>query len=417
VNTPSDRDRLIDRISDSRDHVINLCRELIRIDSQNPPSDTSKLVTKIESIIGTSPHIEHRRISPKPPITNLVAKVAGNAGGRRLVFNGHLDTFPIGNKSNWSVGPLSGDIKDGKIFGRGACDMKAGVAGSVMAFLLLAEFRDSWSGEAVLTLVGDEETGGAWGTKYLLEHVEEASGDALINGDTGSPEIVRFGEKGLIWLSLETTGKAGHGAHVHLGRNAIRTLLEGLEPVLGLQGLNPSVPDDITRAVREADQVYKAIGIEGEGDTVLRVTTNLGQISGGININTIPDSSNALVDIRIPPGITTDEISDLIKPRLDQLNDLQWSILTSCEANWTDPESEIITLTRENAKAALGRKVATSLRPGFSDARFYREKNIPSVVYGVTPHNMGAADEFATIDDIQTVFSVHSLTAFDFLSA
>ena len=177
------------------------------------------------------------------------------------------------------------------------------------------------------------------------------------------------------------------------------------------------MPDDITRAVREADQVYKAIGIEGEGDTVLRVTTNLGQISGGININTIPDSSNALVDIRIPPGITTDEISDLIKPRLDQLNDLQWSILTSCEANWTDPESEIITLTRENAKAALGRKVATSLRPGFSDARFYREKNIPSVVYGVTPHNMGAADEFATIDDIQTVFSVHSLTAFDFLSA
>ena len=110
MNTPSDRDRLIDRISDSRDHVINLCRELIRIDSQNPPSDTSKLVTKIESIIGTSPHIEHRRVSPKPPITNLVAKVAGNAGGRRLVFNGHLDTFPIGNKSNWSVGPLSGDI-------------------------------------------------------------------------------------------------------------------------------------------------------------------------------------------------------------------------------------------------------------------------------------------------------------------
>ena len=60
--------------------------------------------------------------------------------------------------------------------------------------------------------------------------------------------------------------------------------------------------------------------------------------------------------------------------------------------------------------------MTSSLRPGFSDARFYRQKDVPSVVYGVTPHNMGAAAEFATVEDIQTVFAVHALTAFDFLS-
>ena len=111
------------------------------------------------------------------------------------MLNSHLDTFPIG-EARWSHPPLGADLEDGRIYGRGACDMKAGVAALVLAFVSPAEFRDTWNGEVVLTLVGDEETGGWWGAQYLLANVEEAMGDAMLNADTGSPRVVRVGEKG-----------------------------------------------------------------------------------------------------------------------------------------------------------------------------------------------------------------------------
>ena len=95
--------------------------------------------------------------------------------------------------------------------------MKAGIAASVMAFELLAGCREAWNGEVVLALVGDEETGGVWGTQYLLANIEEAVGDAMINGDAGSPLVARIGEKGNLWIKVCATGVPNHGAHVHLG--------------------------------------------------------------------------------------------------------------------------------------------------------------------------------------------------------
>ena len=109
------------------------------------------------------------------------------------MLNGHLDTFPIG-EALWSHPALGADLEDGRIYGRGACDMKAGVAALVLAFVTLAEVRDAWNGEVVLVLAGDEETGGRWGTQYLLANVEEAVGNAMLNADTGSPRVVRVGE-------------------------------------------------------------------------------------------------------------------------------------------------------------------------------------------------------------------------------
>ena len=171
---------------------VEKARLAARIDSQNPPGDTTAIVEAIEAVLDTAAGIEHRRVVGREPAVNLVARVRGAGPGRRLVLNGHLDTFPIG-EARWSHPPLGAVLEDGRIYGRGACDMKAGVAALVLAFVTLAEFRDAWDGELVLTLVGDEETGGRWGTQYLLANVEEAVGDAMLNADTGSPRVVRIG--------------------------------------------------------------------------------------------------------------------------------------------------------------------------------------------------------------------------------
>ena len=157
----------------------------MRIDSIYPPGDTTAVVEAIEAVLGATAGIEHRRVVGRAPAVNLVARTRGAAPGRRLVLNGHLDTFPIG-EARWSHPPLGADLEDGRIYGHGACDMKAGVAALVLAFVTLAEFRDAWDGELVLALVGDEETGGWWDTQYLLANVEEAVGDAMLNAATGA---------------------------------------------------------------------------------------------------------------------------------------------------------------------------------------------------------------------------------------
>ena len=159
----AEKSRLAARIQSRSESLVDLCRSLVRIDSANPPGDTAAVVEAIEAVLDATAGIEHRRVVGRVPAVNLVARTRGAGPGRRLVLNGHLDTFPIG-EARWSHHPLGADLEDGRIYGRGACDMKAGVAALVLAFVTLAEFRDAWNGELVLTLVGDEETGGRWGT-------------------------------------------------------------------------------------------------------------------------------------------------------------------------------------------------------------------------------------------------------------
>ena len=293
--------------------------------------------------------------------------------------------------------------------------MKAGVAALVLAFVTLAEFRDAWGGELVLTLVGDEETGGRWGTQYLLANVEEATGDAMLNADTGSPRVVRIGEKGNVWVELEATGVANHAAHVHLGRNAVDALVDALVAVRALGELAPSPPAVVEHTIAQAKAVSEAESGEGEAETLRRITVNTGRIEGGIGVNTIPDGARALCDIRIPPGVTVDRIRAALASAIDPLPDVSWRILQCTEPSWTDPEEAIVRAVRENAAAVTGGDVVVNLRAGFSDARFYRHAGVPSVVYGVGAHHMGGADEHATVEDLKAVFAVHAFATFDYL--
>ena len=410
----AEKARLAARIQSRSESLVDLCRSLVRIDSTNPPGDTTAIVEAIEAVLDATAGIEHRRVVGRAPAVNLVARTRGAGPGRRLVLNGHLDTFPIG-EARWSHHPLGADLEDGRIYGRGACDMKAGVAALVLAFVTLAEFRDAWNGEVVLTLVGDEETGGRWGTQYVLANVEEAVGNAMLNADTGSPRVVRVGEKGNVWVELEATGVANHAAHVHLGRNAVDALVDALVAVRALAALAPSLPAAVERTIAEAQSVSEADSGEGEAETLRRITVNTGRIEGGIGVNTIPDRAWALCDIRIPPGVTVDRVRAELASAIDPLPDVSWRILQCTEPSWTDPEEAIVRAVRENAAAVTGGDVVVNLRAGFSDARFYRHAGVPSVVYGVGAHHMGGVDEYATVEDLKTVFAVHAFAAFDYL--
>ena len=197
--TRADRDELRQGLRDalgrSRGRLVALCQDLVSIDSQNPPGDTRPLAGFITNWIGERSDVEIRRTAPQASVINLTIRLRTGAPGRRLIFNGHLDTFTVGDESAWTVPPLSGTVKGNRIYGRGVSDMKAGLAAALLALDLLYPIRDKLRGELVLALAGDEETGSRWGTQHLLTNVPEARGDAMLSGDAGSPRVIRFGEK------------------------------------------------------------------------------------------------------------------------------------------------------------------------------------------------------------------------------
>lgn len=411
------RDQLVGALRQSTDRLTKLCQALVQIDSQNPSGDTTKLVDFIAAWLSEREDLEIRRIETRPSIMNLLVRLKGGKAGRRLVFNGHLDTFGIGDAASWTVPPLGGTIREGRIYGRGVSDMKAGLAAALLTVDLLWPLRKTLAGELVLAFAGDEETGGTWGTKYLLENVSEASGDAMICGDAGSPRVIRFGEKGQMWIEVRARGRAAHGAHVHLGANAIERLIEALTRIRGLAKMECAVPPEIAAAVRAAAAVSEPISGAGESNVLLSVTVNIGTIEGGRAVNTVPDEAQAKVDLRFPPGVRTTDIERRVREAVADVAGVEVKILSRCEPNWTDPDHEIVRLALTHGAVAVGQPVAANMRVGFSDARYYRAYGVPSVVYGPTPHNMGGPDEHVTIADLQAVLYVHALSAFDYLSA
>ena len=400
---------------DRVDQVIDLALPLIATPSPNPDGDTRAVAALAADLIKT--HVPGAEIELHPGsafVVNVVARIRGAGPGRRVVFNGHLDTYPVGDAAQWSVNP-AGETRDGRLYGRGAADMKGGIAASIAAMAALAEQRAHWQGEAVLTLAGDEETMGPLGTKLLLDQVPHATGAATIIGDAGSPMVARFGEKGFIWIDVTAEGKAAHGAHVHLGANALDRLRVALDRVSTLRDLPVKMPEQVRRAIAGAKAISEPLCGAGEADVLSAVTVNLGIVSGGTSPNLVPSTAHAALDIRLPVGITADVVLAGLKQGLD-LPGITWRVLRCFEPNYTDPDNELIRRCAKAATDVMGRAPAVNMRVGGSDSRWFRMANIPTVVYGPTPYNMGAPDEYADIAELGIVSRVHALTAFDFLT-
>lgn len=398
-----------------RAFLIETTQKLVEVASPNPPGDVTAVAEMAAGLLQAIEGVRIARYETAPGIINLVAVIPGAGPGRRLIFNGHLDTFPVG-EGKWTVPPLGGSLKDGRIYGRGVSDMKAGIAATLTAVRILARLRDRWRGELVVTLAGDEENMGSLGSRWLLEHVPEAKGDAMLCGDVGSPMVVRFGEKGLCWVELEAVGQPAHGAHVHKGQNAIDRLRRALDGLKRLEDLPVEAPASVTSAIAAAKTVSEPLSGEGEAETLQQVTVNIGTIEGGISPNLVPAQARAAADIRLPVGVSLEAIEAALHRELDACEGVTWRIIRAYPPSFTPPNHEIVQRTVAAATKVFGKAPVSNMRVGASDARLYRMFGVPSVVFGCTPFNMGAPDEHILVDELIAVAKVHTLAAFGFLS-
>lgn len=409
------RDGLREAVEMTADEVISIASRLVSIPSENPPGDTRLIAEEIGGILDGIDGVEVEMVTSVPPIVNIVARLHGGRPGRRLVFNGHLDTFPVGERSHWDTDPFTPIEREGKLFGRGTSDMKGGVASAIYAMQVLSSWREHWAGELVLTFAGDEETMGRLGTQYLLDNVPHASGDAMICGDAGSPKVLRFGEKGMIWMDLIAHGRASHGAHVHMGNNAIDLLTNAMGRLASLRDYPVVTPSAAAEAMSAASHASEALSGKGEADVLRRVTVNFGTIEGGISTNLVAHHARAGIDIRVPLGVCVSELEARIAGLLNPLPGIEYRITNRYEPSYTDPDHEIIGVARATCEEILGESPVVNMRVGASDARLYRYHGVPSVVFGLTPHGLGAENEYIMVSELKSLGKIFALAAFDYL--
>ena len=409
--------RLLAAVDRQADWIAQATSRLVRVPSENPPSDTRAIVALVREILADAiPQAVVSVHAAAAPIENVVAVVRGRAAGRRLVFNGHLDTYPAGDPSRWTYAPFSGERVDGRIHGRGAADMKGGIACSLAAMRALAEHRDAWSGELILVLAGDEESMGVLGSRYLLDTVEAARGDAMICGDVGSPRVPRFGEKGMIWIDVHAAGVPAHGAHVHRGVNAIDRLHGAMTALASLRVHPVTTPPRVDAAIEAARGISEPLGGDGESRVLRQVTVNFGRVEGGVAANLVADSASLFADVRIPVGVRVAELESAIEGFLGPLEGIDFTIRRRYEASWTDPDHPIVVATAAACERVIGAPVVRNMRVGASDARLYRNAGVPTVVCGLTPHNLGGPDEFAEASELLSLAKIHALAALAFLT-
>ncbi|HEX6845282.1 MAG TPA: M20 family metallopeptidase, partial [Actinomycetota bacterium] len=310
-----------------------------------------------------------------------IVATLGDGDGPSLAWNGHLDTVPAGARDTWSVDPFAGEVIDGRLVGRGACDMKGPVAAALAAASALRRSGHALAGSLTFHLAADEELAGIHGTRVLLE-LGHLTQEAAIVGEPTELQLA-LAERGGAWITATARGRAAHGSQPHRGVNAITSMARFLLRL-------PEVLPDL------------------EHPLCGRPTVNAALIAGGSAPNVVPDRCEVDIDRRILPGETDPEtvlapfrtLADALRAD-DPTVSIEVRVREWTDAAETDAASRVATLARAAvaAEAAGPRDVGFT---GITDARFYiNEAAMPAVILGPGSLSVAhTADEWVAVDDL-----------------
>lgn len=402
-----------------RDDVVKLVQELISYKTINPPGDTSECAGFIKDYLSERGLKVELYESEKGKV-NVVATLVGN-GDKRFIWNGHIDVVPIAKLEGWMVDPWEGKIVDSKIFGRGAADMKGSVGAAMVAASILAEKDLSLGGDLVLVLVPDEETGGHLGAGYLADK-GLLQGDACIVGEYSPFFSLTVGEKGVLWLRVKASGIPIHASIPFLGDNAIEKLYRFLVELHKIEEADRKLPREVSKifeALQPAVDLLQSIGLTEEQVYKLfnRLTMNVGRVIGGEKINIVPANAEAEVDIRLLPGMNHDSVMEEINLILKDsgIGGITIEELLRADPSYQKIDVPFVSFMKEKIEKVTGKEPLLIVATGFTDARFFRTKGIPTVVFGAGSESAHGVNEYVPIDNLIEVTKVYALATVDFL--
>lgn len=273
------------------DMLVQLTQDLVRIRTINPPGDEAKAATFVADWMQQNDMAAELVSHAEDGRASVVGGLDGQGERRAVLFSGHLDTVPAGD--NWEHEVLAADIDDGKIWGLGTTDMKAGVAAMLMAMRAVKQSGAALKGNLLFAGTAGEEIESMGARELVREQKLDDVSFMVIGEPTGNRVITA--EKGVLWLELRAKGQTSHGSLPHLGINAIAHMSRLLE------------------ALQAEDIPYETHPLLGD------FTMNIATIEGGVKTNVVPDSCRVTIDTRTVIGQDHQQILDTVRQLIDRL--------------------------------------------------------------------------------------------------
>ena len=334
-------------------------------------------------------------------VSNLIARWGDKAHPKTMGFNGHTDVVPIGDAAAWTVDPFGAEEKDGFMYGRGATDMKSGVAAFVAAAVDYVRTTPP-EGAVLITITGDEEGDAIDGTTAILDQME-AEGERMSVCLVGEPtcpnemgEMIKIGRRGSLSAWFTVTGVQGHSAYPHRANNPLNAMARLMDRL----------------ASHELDQ-----GTEHFDASTLAVVTI---DTGNPATNVIPAQARSTVNIRFNDAHTGADLSAWLRAEADKVAEafgvtIDMTIKISGESFITPPGA-LSDLVGAAVKAETGRMPELSTTGGTSDARFIKS-HCPVVEIGLVGKTMHQVDERVDIDQIHQLKAIYSRILNDYFAA
>ena len=367
---------------------VSLTADLIRCPSVTPEEGGAiELLERLLEMNGFS----CTRIT-RGKVSNLFAKWGSGKNGRVFGFNGHTDVVPVGDLSSWSVDPFGAEVKEGFLYGRGATDMKSGVAAFVAAAIDFVN-NNPPDGSVIITITGDEEGDAEDGTVAILDWMKQNGEkiDHCLVGEPTSPskmgEMMKIGRRGSMTAKVIATGVQGHSAYPDRAKNPILAMVKLLD-ILASHQLDTGTEhfDPSTLAITSVDTGNKAS-------------------------NVIPASTTATINIRFNDSHSGSSLISWLEEEIDKVS-AEYGIQFKTDFKITGesfitPPGELSELISEAVKKELGVQPKLSTTGGTSDARFI--KNIcPVTEFGLVGKTMHAIDERVEINQINQLKEIYT---------
>lgn len=406
-------DRVLAAVEALREEQVAFLGALVRIPTVNPPGERYE---ECAGFLGrTLAGLGYRVLEVRPretdaahPRVNLVARLEGARPRPTLHFNGHVDVVPAGE--GWSRDPFGGEVADGKLWGRGSGDQKAGIAASLFAVEAIRRAGVRLAGSVEQSATVDEESGGFAGVAELCDrgHIARDRTDYVVITEPLDPDRVCLGHRGVYWVEVTAHGETGHGSMPGLARNAADAMARFIMRVE--EELKPALASRRTAMPVEPPAARHP--------TISLTSLHAGQPADVAQSATVPDSCVAIFDRRfIHEETSADvraEIEGLVEAERKADTGIRWSLreLMCVEPVMTDANARVVREFAASVERVYGRAAALVASPGTYDQKHVVRRGGVAECIAYGPGILETAhrpDEYVALDDLVNATKVMAL--------
>lgn len=379
-----------------KENVVSICQNILRVQTVNPPGDERALATYCHSLLSqlglSSQLIEHSETR-----ASVLACLKGNGSVPGVMICSHMDTVPVG-AAPWKHPPFSGELVEDKIWGRGASDMKGGLAASLAAVQVLVESGYPLQGDLWIALTAGEETD-FLGALEIANHREVLPLQVIILPEPSSNEVY-LAQKGALWLDVEMYGKTAHGSMPDLGVNAVESMAQFVH---------------CFKDIQFAYQPHPLLG---------GFTASVTRLNGGIKVNVIPDECHLSMDIRTVPGQSHAAILDEVNTNLHSLEEkipglkTEVKVIKDHPAVVTEMEDPVVGIFLDVTKEVLGEESRIKGVRYFTDSAILTPAwNVPMIICGPGHADLAhQPDEYVEISHLRQAVKIYALAVARYLA-